>query len=336
MSSLWFATGWRQSAGLHRQSYIIMSHVPGLRSPYARVGRIVYFGRMLDKIRLQAAGQLPLGEYGTNLGKGFDGRCCAFLRVNYDELKAHTLASTGHDAQVLAWAEQRGGKRSDDECETWNGFMMKRGWRDDASDILRKRIRESNLESAPIQSMFDYLDFDEGRDPVKGRAWELREPAVVLLMGVSGSGKTTVGEKLAAELGWSFRDADDFHPPQNVAKMSAGTPLTDADRAPWLAAIRAHIERTLARGESGVVTCSALKEQYRAAAIPDPRVKLVHLSGDFDLILARMTARTDHFMKPEMLKSQFATLEAPGNAVTVNIAKSPDEIVAEIRRALNL
>src|SRR6266542_2700979 len=206
-----------------------MSVVPGLRSPYARIGRLVYFGRMLDKIRLHAAAKLPAADYAANLGQGFDGRCCSFLRVNYDELKARVLAGDASDAQVLAWAEQRGGRRADEECEIWNAFMMKRAWRDGAADVLRKRIRESNLESAPMMTMFDYIDFDEGRDPVRTRAWELRDPVVVLLMGVSGSGKTTIGEKLAAELGWSFRDADDFHPPANVAKMSAGTPLTDAD-----------------------------------------------------------------------------------------------------------
>jgi gluconokinase len=184
-------------------------------------------------------------------------------------------------------------------------------------------------------TMFDHIDFDEGRDPVVTRAWELREPVVVLLMGVSGSGKTTVGLKLAAELGWGFRDADDFHPADNVAKMSAGIPLNDSDRAPWLAAIRRYIELTLSRGESAVVTCSALKEAYRAAAIPDPgRVKLVHLAGDFNLILERMGKR-EHFMKPEMLKSQFATLEAPAQAFTVDITKTPEQIVAEIRQQIS-
>jgi carbohydrate kinase (thermoresistant glucokinase family) len=312
-------------------------HVPGLRSPYAKVGRIVYFGRMLDKIRLHAAGKLPAADYAANLGKGFDQRCCSFLRVNYDELKARVLTADLADAQLLDWAEQRGGRRTDEECEVWSSFMMKRGWRDDAGEILRKRIRESSLESRPIMTMFDYIDFDEGRDPVSTRAWELREPMVVLLMGVAGSGKTTIGLKLAAELGWSFRDADDFHPPENVAKMSAGTPLTDQDRAPWLAAIRAHIESTLARGESGIVTCSALKEKYRAAAIPDPqRVKLVHLAGDFSLILSRMNARQGHFMKPEMLQSQFATLEAPAQALTIDIAKTPEQIVAELRQRLGV
>ena len=314
-----------------------MSAVSGLRSPYAKVGRLVYFGRMLDKIRLHAAGKLPAADYAANLGKGFDGRCCNFLRVNYDELKTRVLVGDLSETQLLAWAEAQGGVRSDEECEVWNGFMMKRCWRDVGAEVLAKRIKESGLERAPIMTMFDYIDFDEGRDPVKARAWELRDPEFVMLMGVSGSGKTTVGLKLAEALGWSFRDADDFHPPQNVAKMSAGTPLTDHDRAPWLAAIRAHIEASLARGESGIVTCSALKERYRTAAIPDNgRVKLVHLTGDFDLILSRMQTRQGHFMKPEMLRSQVETLEPPSTAVKIDIAKTPDEIVTEIRQRLGV
>jgi gluconokinase len=311
-------------------------HVPGLRSPYAKVGRIVYFGRMLDKIRLHAAGKLPPADYAANLGKGFDIRCCSFLRVDYDELKRRTLEGDLGDLALLQWAEQRGGARTDEECEIWNGFMMKRCWRDPGAATLAKRIAESRLEGRPIMTMFDYIDFDEGRDPVTSRAWELRDPVVVLLMGVSGSGKTTIGLRLAAELGWSFRDADDFHPAANVAKMSTGVPLTDSDRAPWLAAIRDHIEAALARGENAIVTCSALKEAYRTAAIPDRRrVKLIHLAGDFDLILERMAHRR-HFMKPDMLQSQFDTLERPADALTVNIAKTPGEIVTEIRRHLGL
>lgn len=149
-----------------------MSAVPGLRSPYVKIGRVVYFARMLDKIRLHAAGKLPVDEYAANLGKGFDGRCCSFLRINYDELKPHMLAGGQSDEQLLAWAEERGGARSDEECEIWNSFMMKRGWRDSVGELLAKRIRESNLESAPIQTMFDYIDFDEGRDPVSPRLWE--------------------------------------------------------------------------------------------------------------------------------------------------------------------
>ena len=160
---------------------------------------------------------------------------------------------------------------------------------------------------------------------------------VILLMGVAGSGKTTVGRALAASLGWSFRDADEFHPPANVAKMSAGQPLTDADRVPWLAAIRAHLDEKLARNENGVVTCSALKEKYRATLVADPaRVKLVHLAGDPALLAARLAGRRDHFMKPEMLASQLAALEPPRDALAVDIAGSPDQIVAHIRKTFSL
>lgn len=149
-----------------------MPNVPGLRSPYAKVGRLVYFGRMLDKLRLHAAGQLP-PDYVPNLGKGFDSRCCTFLRVGYDDLKTHVLAHlAADDTAALAWAELHGGLRSDDECEIWNNFLSKRGWRDDAAAILVKRLTESGLTGTPALTLFDYLDFDEGRDPVAARAWE--------------------------------------------------------------------------------------------------------------------------------------------------------------------
>ncbi len=147
-----------------------MPHVPGLRSPYLKVGRLVYFGRMLDKIRLHAAGQLP-ADYIANLGTGFDGRCCNFLRVSYEALKTRTLDGDLHDDALLDWCHAHGGPRADEECEVWNGFMMKRGWRDAGAPILTQRIRESSLENRPIETMFDYLDFDEGRDPVANRAW---------------------------------------------------------------------------------------------------------------------------------------------------------------------
>jgi hypothetical protein len=147
-----------------------MPNVPGLRSPYLKVGRLVYFGRMLDKIRLHAAGQLP-ADYVANLGTGFDGRCVNFLRVNYDALKPRTLAGDLSDEQLLAWCHEQGGTRTDEECEVWNGFMMKRGWRDAGRTILERRIRESGLEGQPVETMFDYLDFDEGRDPVAASAW---------------------------------------------------------------------------------------------------------------------------------------------------------------------
>jgi gluconokinase len=160
---------------------------------------------------------------------------------------------------------------------------------------------------------------------------------VVLLMGVAGSGKTTVGRQLAQELGWSFADADDFHPPANVAKMSAGQPLDDTDRAPWLAAIRAHIDGVLARGENAVVTCSALKQRYRDALVADPaRVKLVYLTGSRELLLARLGQRTGHFMKPAMLDSQLATLEPPADALALDVAAPPAALVAQVRTALAL
>ncbi len=158
---------------------------------------------------------------------------------------------------------------------------------------------------------------------------------VIVLMGVAGSGKTTVGLALSAQLGWTFRDADAFHPPANVDKMSHGIPLTDHDREPWLAAIRAYIDDTLARGDSAVVTCSALKERYRQIVVSDrARVKLVYLAGDFALIAGRLRARHGHFMKPEMLTSQFADLEPPRDALTVDIAQPPEAIAAQITRAL--
>ncbi|HVU25627.1 MAG TPA: DUF5069 domain-containing protein [Opitutus sp.] len=151
-----------------------MPNIPGLRSPYAKVGRLVHFGRMLDKIRLHAAGRLP-AAYVPNLGDTtpgmFDTRCCRFLRVRYDDLKSRVLAGAT-DEQVLAWAEQQGGARSDEECDVWNGFMMKRGWRDAARPRLLQRIAENHFEDKTVETMFDYIDFDEGRDPVATRAWE--------------------------------------------------------------------------------------------------------------------------------------------------------------------
>lgn len=156
-------------------------------------------------------------------------------------------------------------------------------------------------------------------------------------MGVAGSGKTTIGVKLARELGWEFRDADDFHPPANIAKMAAGIPLDDEDRGPWLLAIREFLTRALDRGESVVVTCSALKERYRAVVVPDPGVvKLVFLKGDYGVILERLRMREGHFMKETMLQSQFEALEPPVGALTVDVAQTPDQIVQQIRRELKV
>jgi len=316
-----------------------MPSVPGLRSSYAKVGRLVHFGRMIDKIRLHSAGLLP-ADYVPNLGDDrptlFDARCCRFLGVRYADLRTRALAGAP-DAEILAWAEASGTPRTDDDCEAWNRFMMKIGWRDNRSEMLKQRIRTLGLEGRPIETFFDLNDFDEGRDPVSARAWDPPLSTVVLIMGVAGSGKTTVGLKLAAALGWSFRDADDFHPAANVARMAAGIALDDGDRAPWLAAIRSYISGCLERGEGSVVTCSALKESYRNAAIPDPaRVRIVHLSGDFGLILKRIGERQGHFMKENLLRSQFEALEPPKDALVLDIAQSPDALVAQVRRAFGL
>jgi hypothetical protein len=152
-----------------------MPSVPGLRSPYAKVGRLVYFGRMLDKIRLHAAGQLP-PEYVANLGDQgapnvFDARCCRFLGVAFADLTRRTLAG-GSDEELLAWAHANGKLRTDEECEIWNMFLSKRGWRDAASDVVRQRIVQFGLAGKSPQTMFEVLDYDEGRDPGTDRPWE--------------------------------------------------------------------------------------------------------------------------------------------------------------------
>jgi gluconokinase len=162
-------------------------------------------------------------------------------------------------------------------------------------------------------------------------------PQAIVIMGVAGSGKTTIGQALARTLGWPFRDADEFHPAANFAKMSAGVPLTDTDRAPWLVAIRAHLEAGLVAGTRGVVSCSALKQAYRDALIFDPvRIRLVHLHGPREIIAARLAARTGHFMPPSLLDSQLAALEEPRDALRVDLRRSPGEIVGDILVALGL
>lgn len=151
-----------------------MPPVPGLRSCYAKVGRLVYFGRMLDKIRLHAAGRLP-ASYVANLGETqafwFDARCCLFLGVAYAELQARVLQG-GSDEEILAWAESRPARRSDDDCIVWNRFMAKLGWRDDRSAKLRECIADFGLTDRPIETIFDLIEYDEGRDPVAERAWD--------------------------------------------------------------------------------------------------------------------------------------------------------------------
>lgn len=148
-------------------------------------------------------------------------------------------------------------------------------------------------------------------------------------MGVEGSGKTTVGQALAARLGWSFADADDFHSAANKAKMAAGTALNDEDRAPWLAALRAEMDRANAERRNLVMAASALKEKYRQQ-LAAPGMRLVYLRGDRKLIEARLKMRPHHFAKADLLASQFAQLEEPKDAVTVDIDQSVDEMVREI------
>ena len=159
---------------------------------------------------------------------------------------------------------------------------------------------------------------------------------VVVVMGVAGSGKTTVGRLLADELGWKFYDADDFHPPANVEKMASGRPLEDGDRIPWLEALRDLIRGCLERGEGAVVACSALKDSYREYLLVGGGVRLVYLKGDHELILERLNRRRGHFMKPGMLDSQFAALEEPEPETHFDISAQPAEIVREIRKRLGL
>jgi carbohydrate kinase (thermoresistant glucokinase family) len=163
-------------------------------------------------------------------------------------------------------------------------------------------------------------------------------PSVAVVMGVAGAGKTTVGERLAERLDWEFLEGDRLHPPENVAKMESGQPLTDADRVPWLAAIASSIDRWQASGSRGVVTCSALKRAYRQQIIGGKSgVRLVYLVGQHWLIAERLALRRGHFMPASLLDSQFAALEPPGadeNPIEVAIDWPVDDIVDEIAAQL--
>jgi gluconokinase len=159
--------------------------------------------------------------------------------------------------------------------------------------------------------------------------------AAIVVMGVSGAGKSTVGRIIAARLDCPFRDADSFHPKANIEKMSRGEPLTDEDRWPWLQAIADWIGEHRAAGTTGIVTCSALKRRYRdlITGRQRPDVRLIYLKGEFDLIAARLAARKGHFMPPALLRSQFDALEQPGvdeHAITVSIDAAPEEIAERV------
>ncbi len=152
-----------------------------------------------------------------------------------------------------------------------------------------------------------------------------------IVMGVSGCGKSSVGKALARSLEWDFYDADDFHPPANVAKMANGIPLDDSDRAPWLASLHELISSSLKADKPGVLACSALKERYRQQLMDgNDGVQIVYLKGSYDLIWSRMETRANHYMKPHMLKSQFDALEEPVNALTIDISKPIDEILSKV------
>jgi gluconokinase len=159
---------------------------------------------------------------------------------------------------------------------------------------------------------------------------------IVIVMGVTGSGKTTVGKRLAGELGWRFVDGDDFHPPANVEKMRRGIPLTDIDRRPWLAELRGQIQTWAAQERNVVLACSALKQSYRQELQTGPEVRFVYLKGSAELIGERLRARHGHFAGAQILAGQFADLEEPTDAVTVDISATPDQIVAEVRQKLGL
>jgi len=165
-------------------------------------------------------------------------------------------------------------------------------------------------------------------------------PCALIVMGVSGSGKSTIGERLAERLGWRYEDGDRFHPAGNVAKMSAGQPLTDEDRWPWLRAIAEEIDRVCKAGERAVIACSALKRAYRDILVHGrDDVRITFLDGTQDLIAARLAARKGHFMPPGLLASQFRTLEPPAeseNPITVSIGPPVEAIVDDILRQLGL
>jgi gluconokinase len=148
-----------------------MSLNSGLRSPYDRVVGLVFFGRMLDKIRLHAAGKLP-ADYSRNVGKGFDMRCAEHLGVIYDDIVKRTLEG-GTDEEIFAWCRAKGGPRTDIQVEMFNSFLMKRGWRDSTSDVLKRRIGEDGLTDKPIETFFDLIEYDEGRDPAATQPWRV-------------------------------------------------------------------------------------------------------------------------------------------------------------------
>ncbi|MBD2343052.1 gluconokinase [Anabaena subtropica] len=159
---------------------------------------------------------------------------------------------------------------------------------------------------------------------------------IIIVMGVSGSGKTTIGKMLAESLHWDFHDADSFHSPDNIEKMRRGIPLDDNDRIPWLQSLQIAITNWLQEKRNVVLACSALKASYRQFLVLDSDVKLVYLQGTFELIQTRLQKRENHFMNIDLLTSQFASLEEPDNVILVDISQSPQVIVEVIRKVIGI
>jgi gluconokinase len=159
----------------------------------------------------------------------------------------------------------------------------------------------------------------------------MAQPTGFLIIGVSGSGKTTVGQALAQKLGWDFFDADDFHPPANIAKMASGIPLSDSDRAPWLAALHDQLSSSLKSNRHPILACSALKENYRTQLLDGiDGIEIIYLKGTYDLIWSRMSTREGHFMRPEMLRTQFAVLEDPEHVFALDISLPVKDMIDKI------
>jgi gluconokinase len=159
---------------------------------------------------------------------------------------------------------------------------------------------------------------------------------IVIVMGTTGSGKTTIGSLLGKRLGWEFVDADDFHPPANVEKMKHGIPLTDTDREPWLKALHDKIVEWTAGKHNVVLACSALKQSYREGLRAGSEVKFVYLKGTYELFSRRVLTRKGHFAKQDLIASQFAALEEPTDAIIADASDSPEEIVSEVRKQLGI
>jgi gluconokinase len=208
-----------------------------------------------------------------------------------------------------------------------------------------------NADATPRGPTFDTPDERQGRSPGSDRmsiaetniasiAKVSALPAVLVVMGVSGCGKSTIGTQIALHLHWEFEDGDWFHPARNVDKMHHGIPLTDEDRAPWLIAIADFIDTTRSAGRHAVIACSALKRRYRTVIIGNrPDVRLIYLKGDIALIGRRIAARHEHFMPQSLLQSQFDALEEPGpdeNPIVVSIEPHPREIVSRILAELKV